>query len=198
MKKILALLLIILMAQGAWAQVKFDVPLPKSLRTVNSKNNPDRKVKFQTGGNIGVQIGTIMGLEAQPKFALVPIEYLAVGVTATYVLRWDVLWKEVSNTFGVSPFVEGYLFKKQLILHAEYEFVNFPVFQYDNYGNEIGKYRSSSHVVLVGAGYRKELSDRSSISTVILLPVYQYNPDGVNYYGAWYTPIVRIGYNYLF
>ena len=198
MKKILALLLIILMAQGAWAQVKFDVPLPKSLRTVNSKNNPDRKVKFQTGGNIGVQIGTIMGLEAQPKFALVPIEYLAVGVTATYVLRWDVLWKEVSNTFGVSPFVEGYLFKKQLILHAEYEFVNFPVFQYDNYGNEIGKYRSSSHVVLVGAGYRKELSDRSSISTVILLPVYQYNPDGVNYYGAWYTPIVRIGDNYLF
>ena len=46
-------------AQGAWAQVKFDVPLPKSLRTVSSKNNPERKVKFQTGGNIGVEIGAL-------------------------------------------------------------------------------------------------------------------------------------------
>lgn len=198
MKRFLVLLLIIFMAQGAWAQVKFDVPLPKSLRTVNSKNNPDRKVKFQTGGNVGVEIGALMGLELQPKFAVVPIEQLAIGITATYVFRWYVPTKEVSNTFGVSPYVEGYLFKKQLVLHAEYEFVNFPVRQYDIYGNEIGKFRSSSHVILVGAGYHKELSDRSSITTIVLLPVYQYNPDGVNYYGAWYTPIVRVGYNYLF
>ena len=198
MKRFLVLLLIIFMAQGVWAQVNFDVPLPKSLRTVNSKNNPDRKVKFQTGGNVGVQIGALMGLELQPKFAVVPIEQLAIGITATYVFRWYVPTKEVSNTFGVSPYVEGYLFKKQLVLHAEYEFVNFPVRQYDIYGNEIGKFRSSSHVILVGAGYHKELSDRSSITTIILLPVYQYNPDGVNYYGAWYTPIVRVGYNYLF
>ena len=197
MKRFLVLLLIIFMAQGVWAQVNFDVPLPKSLRTVNSKNNPDRKVKFQTGGNVGVQIGALMGLELQPKFAVVPIEQLAIGITATYVFRWYVPTKEVSNTFGVSPYVEGYLFKKQLVLHAEYEFVNWPVRYYDQNGQEI-KFRTSSHVILVGAGYHKELSDRSSITTIILLPVYQYNPDGVNYYGAWYTPIVRVGYNYLF
>lgn len=185
-------------AQGAWAQVKFDVPLPKSLRTVSSKNNPERKVKFQTGGNIGVEIGALMGLELQPKIAVLPIEQLAIGLTATYVFRWNVPMKEVSNTFGLSPFVEGYLIKKQLVLHAEYEFVNFPVREYDIYGNEVGRFRSSSHVLLVGAGYRKELSDRSSITTIVLLPVYQFNPDGVNYYGAWYTPIVRVGYNYLF
>lgn len=198
MKRILVLILIFFMAQGVWAQVQFDVPLPKSLRTVNSKDNPDRKIKFQTGGNIGIQIGALMGLEVQPKFAIVPIEQLSIGLTATYIFRWNVPTKEVSNTFGFSPFVEGYLFKKQLILHAEYEFVNFPVREYDIYGNEIGRFRSSSHVILVGAGYRKELSDRSSISFVVLLPVYQYNPDGVNYYGAWYTPTVRVGYNYLF
>ena len=197
MKRFLVLLLIIFMAQGAWAQVKFDVPLPKSLRTVNSKNNPDRKVKFQTGGNVGVEIGALMGLELQPKFAVVPIEQLAIGITATYVFRWYVPTKEVSNIFGVSPYVEGYLFKKQLVLHAEYEFVNWPVRYYDQNGQEI-KFRTSSHVILVGAGYHKELSDRSSITTIVLLPVYQYNPDGVNYYGAWYTPIVRVGYNYLF
>ena len=185
-------------AQGAWAQVKFDVPLPKSLRTTSSKNNPERKVKFQTGGNVGVEIGAMMGLQLQPKFAVVPIEQLAIGVTATYVFRWYVPMKEVSNTFGVSPYVEGYLFKKQLVLHAEYEFVNFPVREYDMYGTEIGKFRTSSHVLLVGAGYHRELSENSSITTIILLPVYQFNPDGVNYYGAWYTPIVRIGYNYLF
>lgn len=185
-------------AQGVWAQVKFDVPLPKSLRTVSSKNNPDRKIKFQTGGNIGVEIGALMGLQIQPKFAFVPIEQLAIGVTATYVFRWNVPMKEVSSTFGVSPFVEAYLIDKQLVLHVEYEFVNFPVREYDIYGNEVGKFRSSSHVFLVGAGYRKDLSEHSSISTVILLPVYQYNPDGVNYYGAWYTPIVRVGYNYMF
>ena len=197
MKRFLVLLLIIFIAQGAWAQVKFDVPLPKSLRTVNSKNNPDRKVKFQTGGNVGVEIGALMGLELQPKFAVVPIEQLAIGITATYVFRWYVPTKEVSNIFGVSPYVEGYLFKKQLVLHAEYEFVNWPVRYYDQNGQEI-KFRTSSHVILVGAGYHKELSDRSSITTIVLLPVYQYNPDGVNYYGAWYTPIVRVGYNYLF
>ena len=198
MKKILVFLLIIFMAQGAWAQVQFDVPLPKSLRTVNSKDNPERKIKFQTGGNIGVEIGALMGLEIQPKFAIIPIEQLAIGLTATYVFRWNVPMKEVSNTFGLSPFVEGYLFKKQLVLHLEYEFVNFPVREYDMYGNVVGKFRTSTHVILVGAGYRKDLSDHSSISTVILLPVYQYNPDKINYYGAWYTPIVRVGYNYLF
>ena len=197
MKKILVFLLIIFMAQGAWAQVQFDVPLPKSLRTVNSKDNPDRKIKFQTGGNIGVEIGALMGLEIQPKFAIIPIEQLAIGLTATYVFRWNVPMKEVSNTFGLSPFVEGYLFKKQLVLHLEYEFVNFPT-NWDQNGNPVPKYRTSSHVILVGAGYRKDLSDHSSISTVILLPVFQYNPDKINYYGAWYTPIVRVGYNYLF
>ena len=198
MKKNLVFLLIVFMAQGAWAQVNFDVPLPKSLRTVNSKSNPDRKIKFQTGGNVGVEIGALMGFEIQPKFAVIPIEQLAIGVTATYVFRWNVPMKEVSNTFGLSPFVEGYLIRKQLVLHVEYEFVNFPVREYDIYGNEIRRLRSSSHVFLVGAGYRKELSDRSSISTIILLPVYQFNPDGINYYGAWYTPIIRVGYNYLF
>lgn len=198
MKRILVLILIFLMAQGAWAQVNFDVPLPKSLRTVNSKDNPDRKIKFQTGGNIGVQIGALMGLEVQPKFAIVPIEQLSIGLTATYIFRWNVPTKEVSNTFGLSPFVEGYLFKKQLVLHLEYEFVNFPVREYDIYGNVVGKFRTSSHVILVGGGYRRDLSDHSSISVIVLLPVYQYNPDGVKYYGAWYTPIVRVGYNYLF
>jgi len=198
MKRLLVLILIIFMAQGAWAQVKFDVPLPKSLRTVNSKDKPDRKIKFQTGGNVGVEIGALMGLEIQPKIAVIPIEQLSIGLTATYVFRWNVPMKEVSNIFGLSPFVEGYLIKKQLVLHVEYEFVNFPVREYDIYGNEMGRFRSSSHVILVGAGYRKELSDRSSITTIVLLPVYQFNPDRVNYYGAWYTPIVRVGYNYLF
>lgn len=198
MKRLFVFLLLIFMAHGARAQVNFDVPLPKSLRTVNSKNNPERKVKFQTGGNVGIQIGALMGFQLQPKFAVVPIEQLAIGITATYVFRWDVPRKEVSNTFGVSPYVEGYFFKKQLVLHAEYEFVNFPVREYDIYGNEIGRFRTSSHVVLVGAGYHRELSDHSSITTIVLLPVYQHNPDGVKYYGAWYTPIVRIGYNYLF
>lgn len=198
MKRILVLILIFFMAQGAWAQVQFDVPLPKSLRTVNSKDNPDRKIKFQTGGNVGVQIGPLMGLEIQPKIAVIPIEQLAIGLTATYIFSWNIPMKVVNNTFGISPFVEGYLFKKQLVLHLEYEFVNYPVREYDMYGFEIRKFRTSSHVILVGAGYRKDLSDHSSISTVILLPVFQYNPNGYNYYGAWYTPIVRVGYNYLF
>ena len=139
-------------AQGVWAQVRFDVPLPKSLRTVSSKDNPDRKIKFQTGGNIGVEIGALMGLQIQPKFAFVPIEQLAIGVTATYVFRWNVPMKEVSNTFGVSPYVEAYLIDRQLVLHVEYEFVNFPVRKYDMYGNEMERFRSSSHVFLVEIG----------------------------------------------
>ena len=198
MKKFLVLLLIIFMAQGAWAQVKFDVPLPKSLRTVNSKTNPDRKVKFQTGGNIGIEIGALMGLELQPKFGVTPIDGLTVGITASYIFRWNVIMQETSHIFGVSPFVEAYLIKKQLILHAEYEFVNFPAIKTDALGNYIDKFRSSSHVILLGAGYCKALSDNSSIGVLVLLPVFQYNSDHVNYYSSWYTPIVRVGYNFSF
>lgn len=198
MKKFLVFILIIFMAQGAWAQVQFDVPLPKSLRTVNSKKKPNRKVNFQTGGNIGIEIGTLMGLQLQPKLAIDPVEWMSVGLTATYVFRWNVLMNEVSNTFGLNPYVEAYLIKKQLILHAEYEFVNFPVVLRDAYYNEVGRYRSSSHVVLVGGGYRKELSDRSSLNIIVLLPVFQYNSNNDNYYSFWYTPIVRVGYNYSF
>ncbi len=201
MKRIIVLLLLLFMAHGVWAQVQFDVPLPKSLRTVSTKdkNGNERKIKFQVGGNFGVVIGTLMGIELQPKFAVLPCQWVSIGLTGSYIFRWDVISNRVSHTFGVSPYVEGYFFQKQLVLHAAYEYVNFPVVTYDPVTlGEVDRFRSSSHVVLVGGGYNKSITEHSGISAIVLFPVYQHNSDNIRYYNTWYTPIVRIGYNYSF
>lgn len=196
MKKVVVLLLLALLAQGLWAQnVNVNVPLPNSLRTVNTpkgeNNLSDRKIKFQTGGNFGLMIGNPMGFSLQPKIGVVPIDWLMIGANLNYTLRWYIPEKFVCHTVGVNPFVEVYLLRKQFIIHAGYEWLNYQPYMYD-------KMRTNSHVVLAGAGYRTNITEHSSMNFLILLPVYQYNSDGFKYYAAWYAPQVRVGYNYTF
>lgn len=212
MKKIFVLFLITMMAFGAVAQTD-SVPLPKSLRsnqsnTANAENSnyAKRKIHFITGGNFGVNFGlpTYIGFQFQPKFGIVPLDWLTIAVNGTYMLNWYINDNKCYHTFGVNPYIEAAIFKKQLILHASYEYLNYPylTYNYENgYLKNITEERVSSHCILVGAGYRMNFSVHSSLSFTVLLPVYQYNSRGsstYNYYSCWYQPIVRIGYNYSF
>ncbi len=195
MKKVIVFLLFAFLVQGLWAQnVNINVPLPKSLRTVSPSGDDamnNRKIKFQTGGNFNLQIGNPMGFCLQPKIGVLPVDWLMIGANISYTLRWYIPEKWVGHTFGANPFVEAYLFQRQFIIHAGYEWVNYQPYMYE-------KQRTNSHVVLVGAGYRTNISAHSSMNFLVLLPVYQYNGDGFRYYSNWYTPQVRIGYNYTF
>ena len=200
MKRIVFLLLFFIITQGVWAQDTINVPLPKSLRLAPAKidDGKDKKVNFRVGGNFGVQIGTLMGLQLQPDFGVIPVKWLCIGVKGSYVFRWNTLTREVSHIFGVSPYVEAYAFKRKLIVHLAYEYVNFPQYEYNINNAVVERYRSSSHVALLGAGYRMEVSQHSSINILLLFPVFQYNSDNLKYYSYWYMPIIRIGYGYSF
>ncbi len=212
MRKYFLLFLVTILTFGLAAQ-SINVPLPKSLRSDNNRNSKsetkyeNRKVHFLTGGNFGINFGlpNYIGFQFQPKFGIRPLDWLVIGVNGTYILDWRIIEKTTYNTFSVNPFVETYLFKNQLLLHASYEFVNYPIvsYSYDSSGNmtPVSRERISSHCILVGAGYHLQISAHSSINATVLFPVFQKNSRNdlqCNYYAAWFQPIVRIGYNYSF
>lgn len=168
-----------------YAQEETDVPLPKSLQNTKSIKNPDRKIKFLTGGTFGFQIGNYTAIELSPKFGFYPCEYLSLGITGTYMFMRDRYYNYNSHTFGGGVFVEGYLWQR-LILHAEYEYLNFEVTDYNSLG-QLVQTRVGNHGVLLGPGYRQIISDRISLYFLVLFCVYQGN------YSPYAIPNYKVG-----
>lgn len=219
MKKYIILLLVTMMTVGVWAQTEDpttttapatttqgqeDVPLPKSLRTkeTNDKNStttPKKsKVRLQTGGGFGFSASSnYLQLNIRPQLGIYLTNWLLLGVTGTYIFSWDFNFKKDLHTFGADVYFQGYAFQRKLILHAGYEYLNFPylsVKREDNIDKLVTK-RCDSHIVKVGLGYRSYVSDRVSLSGMILVPVFQYSNSGKKYYQDW-IPIVSFGVNY--
>ena len=91
------------------------------------------------------------------------------------------LGKHGGNIFGARAFIEGYIWKR-LVLHAEYEWLSFP-------GGVEG--RDNTNGVLVGAGYKQDITDHWSMYGLFLFPVY----DELNVYSIME---IKVGVNYKF
>jgi hypothetical protein len=185
---LLVFTLLIAFSGNLAAQNIDDVPLPKSLKSGGKADAPDkdRKVKFVVGGYLGFGVGySVLNLHVSPHVGICPgIDFLCIGVGGTYQLTYyrdPNGYKSFSHVFGFNAFVEGYIWDR-LVLHGEYEWLSFP-------GGTDGRF--TSNAVLLGPGYKQNITDKLSVYTHLLFPAY--DPENV-------YPIIdiRVGVNYKF
>ena len=193
---VLIIICVIIAAAGVRAQEDVEteaVPLPKSLRQgVNIKNNEaERKVKILVGGYFGFSIGMNTNVELAPHVGIVPIKYLAIGVGGTYIynsLRGFNGARDKYHIFGANAFIEGYLWN-YLVLHASYEYLRYKLPIYDLMGNVAAYEWVGTHAVLIGPGYKQQVTNNVSIYSLILFNI---NNDE---YSLYSIPIIRFGVN---
>ena len=202
MKKIATILILFLFTFGLSAQEI--IPLPKSLRSGNNSaqtnaiDTSNRKVKFIVGGNVGFQIaGNVLDMQISPHVGILPVvDWLCLGIGGTYQLTYYkdpiTAHKGIQHIFGGNVFVEGYIWQR-LVLHAEYELLSFPsnyAFATDPLFVGVNE-RPSAHGVLLGPGYKQDISRDLFVYSVFLFSVY----DPQNVRGIM---DIRVGVNYKF
>ena len=172
MKKLLILLLIIPFFTISFihAQNNDDVPLPKSLQTKNDKskgNLENKKLKFTAGGYFGMYFGGYSSISVTPLFGIYPkIDWLLVGVSGTYMFTHDSYYNASFHDFGFGAFVRGLIWKRRIIAHLSYEYMN--ISYYDSQGN---KERLGAHALYIGPGYRQRLGDKFSVFFILMINV---------------------------
>lgn len=185
------------------SQSQSSVPLPKSLRTKSANSNSaaggtssgGAKIRPQLGGTFGVSCNNYsLSLELHPQFGLYFTPWLLWGLTGTYIFtyNWDI--NKGYNTFGLNTYLQAYPFKKRMIVHVGYEYLNYPY----SVSTDGTVTREETHNVLAGLGYRGYVSAKVSLYVLALFPVYQYNKNNHYFYPNWYVPTIRMGVSYDF
>ncbi len=134
-----------------------------------------------TGGNFGLQFGTITLVDVSPLigYRITPKLSVALGVTYTYYKdsRPPVY---TQNIYG-ARLIGRYFIFDNLFLHGEYEGLNS---KWDYYKKPFILYN-----LLAGAGYRQSISDRLFFDAMLL---WNFN---TSVYTPYNNPIIRIGFN---
>jgi hypothetical protein len=162
----------------------------RSIATNNSDENlMDR---FFTGGTIGLQLGTITDIEADPILGYkLYKDYISVGIGANYTYLW---YKDnyyippityQTSLYGGNVFARIYFLKnvipsiKDFFLHGEYQALDVDPQYYDPYNFHNGqRYWVSS--LFGGLGIRQAIGEKSFITLSVL---YDFNatPDSPYY-----------------
>ena len=169
-----------------------DVPLPKSLRSHQPRSWEKKKLDMMVGGNFGAQFGSYTAVSVSPMFGVYPVKWLLVGVGGTYMFSHDKYYNLSSHVFGANVFAEGLIWKRRIIAHVGYEYVNYDSFYITQGVVGVQKERMGSHAILLGPGYRQELSDSFAIYALLLFDVVQNTKSFYN------NPIFRVGITYDF
>jgi hypothetical protein len=169
-----------------------DVPLPKSLRSHQPRDWEKKKIDMMVGGNFGAQFGSYTAVSVTPMFGIYPTNWLLVGVGGTYMFSHDKYYDLSFNVFGANAFVEGLIWKRRIIAHVSYEYVNYDTFYLIQGVAGVQKERINSHAILLGPGYRQEFSDSFSAFFLLLFDVVQ------NSRSFYSNPVFRVGITYDF
>lgn len=159
-----------------------------SLNTYAQQNN-DYKENFKDriflGGNLGLQLGTITLIEISPLVGYKITDDLSAGLGFTYQYYKDTRFNPdySTNIIGGRVFARYYIYK-DFFAHTEVEVLN-----YDAYLSFNDKDNITITNVLVGGGYNQWISQRASVSIMIL---WNLNED---IYSLYSNPIFRIGFN---
>jgi len=139
-----------------------------------------------TGGNAGLQLGSIELINVSPLLGYKLTDQFSVGVGATYEYEnvQEPPYNFVSSVYGGRIFAE-YMIFDNIFLHGEYEMLNIPFIDY--FSN-----RTTLSSVLVGGGYSQPIGEKSSYDIMILFDVTQ---SSYSIYPSNY-PILRAGFNF--
>ena len=188
LRKILALLLLLFCVNAANAQYE-NFEDNNSRRTSQSRSDWFwQHIVF--GGNIGLCFGNVTSVEINPCIGYRFNQYVNAGVIFTYEYYKNNYNDYDNSVYGGGVYAECYPIDC-LTIHAEAQYLNFK--NYDGYyAHDVE--RTWDMPVLVGAGYRKRLSDVVSINIMLLFNINNTSALSNNVYGS--NPIVR--FNILF
>lgn len=150
-----------------------------------SKSQPfelDNKGHFFSGGNIGLQFGTITLLDLSPYLGYYLTNELVAGVGVTYQYYKNSYYNYTTDIYGGRLF-SRYFITEHFFPHAELEMLNLEVYNRNRAEIE----RMNVFSTLVGAGYRQEIARNAWFNILILWNI---TP---NEYSPYVNPILRGG-----
>ena len=191
MKTLRATLLLVLF-------ISFTVPgftqdTPPS-QTVPVQKNPIWE-RFSIGGYLGIQFGTVTNLDISPLVIFKVANPFYVGAGFTYLYYKDKRYDPDYSSSGIGGrLLARYFVWRDLFAQVEYDPLNISYYDYylDNSGLWVrgAKYNTWVHDLLLGAGYRQWLGQRSFATIMVFYNVNE-TPNS-----PYSNPIIRIGFGF--
>jgi hypothetical protein len=167
-------------------------PKPKEEQQ-QAQKKPSILDRMSLGGYLGAQFGTVTSIDISPMliFEVTPSFYTGLGLT--YMFYKDKYYNYTSNSFGGSILARYHVWK-DLFAQVEYDPLNLNYYDsyYDNNGKLVKGPKTSVwiHDLLIGAGYRQWMGEKSFATIAIFYNVNEtpYSPNR--------NPIIRIGFGF--
>jgi len=152
-----------------------------------------------TGGNLGLQFGSINLVDVSPMIGYRLTEQIDIGISLTYKYysyKDYFYYKPTNEYFDLTTNIFGggvfgrYHITENIFAHAEVEYLDFSIDTYTNYNNGLikGKRNIGITSLFVGGGYKQEIGDNSFFTLMIL---YNLNETTDSPYS---NPIIRAGF----
>jgi hypothetical protein len=147
--------------------------------------NDNFKHSFFTGGNLGVQFGTVTMVDISPQFGYYIFENMSVGMGLTYQYINDRRFSATMHVIGGRVFARLYLpFYNSIFAHGEYEYMTYNTNVFSLTGQKEWVQLSN---ILAGIGYRQRIYGRSAVTLMVL---WNFNDTPYTLYS---NPVIRAG-----
>ena len=147
------------------------------------------KKTFFTGGNLGLQFGTVTMVDVSPQVGYYIFENISAGVGFTYQYISDrrYLPTATMHVLGGRVFTRLHLpFFNSIFGQAEYEFL---AYKTNVFSSTLMPEWIKLSNILAGIGYRQKIYNRSSITLMVL---WNFNQTEYNLYS---NPVIRAGFD---
>lgn len=200
MRKLVLTLAGVLFAFSLLAQN--NIQLPRSLRTntkTSSTQSANSKIHPFIGGNINSNFGAMMAFALEGGVHIT--DWFSVGAGPRYemTIYMDPYTGDYAtrNAFGATVYAQ-FLLVRYLILHAGYEYLNYPsLYQgFDEYGDlAVLSERKNYHALALGVGFRSYIAQNLSLYALYEIhPIPQKN----DYFSSIIPMFARVGITYDF
>lgn len=157
-----------------------------------NKHLENKKVErpYFTGGNFGLQFGSVTAIDVSPILGYRITENIAVGIGATYQYFKDARYIPSISTdvYGGRLFARYYFFER-FFFHAEYELINYEKLSIIPGTTNLMNERIWENNFFLGAGYRQLIGEFSSMHLSVL---WNFNQGP---YSPYSNPQIRIGFD---
>jgi len=151
----------------------------------NEAKESDFKNKLYTGGNFGVQFGTITLIDISPLIGYNFTDRFSAGTGLTYQYYKDSNYDFKINVFGGRVFLRYFVFDN-IFFHSELEYLRY---NYNVNYSAWGVDKVDITNFLIGGGYRQWLGGNLYANLIILWNLNE------SEYSLYNNPIIRIGIN---
>ncbi len=168
---------------------RFVMAQEEEQQTKTNDYNELFKKTFFTGGNLGMQFGTVTMVDVSPQFGYYVLENISLGVGFTYQYINDRRYTPPAtmHVLGGRVFTNLHFpFFNSIFAHGEYEYM---AYKTNVYSQALVPEWITLSNVLAGIGYRQRIFGRSCITLMVL---WNFNESQYNLYS---NPVIRMGFD---